>query len=303
MNSCIVYLLSPINPIDVNYFLMDGDKRFDMAKASLKNVTKVLNLPVIIFHEDFTNKEKEIMKNIYTNITFEKVDFVRPDLPFHQTPCKTSGLVNCTCNNPTVNPNYTCFRQKGYLMMCRFFSGKMQNHPALQKYDSYFRFDDDSFFINPIIDQNNFLKQFENLDYGFRSLFHEHTYKHDDLLQYTIEFCKKNKLDISNISRQFMKNNKYSGLAPYNNFHFSKLSLWKHPIIIKYIEEIDKVNGYLLKGWLDANIHAMIIFLLCPVIGLKCNVVTNFGYRHNKHFSRLNDIYIDYKTHESFYPK
>mgnify|MGYP001997818112 CR=1 FL=1 len=62
------------------------------------------------------------------------------------------------------NPNSICFRPKGYLMMCRFFSGEMQKHPALQKYDGYIRFDDDSFLIEPFISQNNFYYKLYSID-------------------------------------------------------------------------------------------------------------------------------------------
>ena len=103
MNSkkiCIVYLASPIKNI-----LSTGDKRIDMLYQSLKNVTTVLQLPVIIFHEDFTEQIMSYLKNIYKDIIFSKVDFDRPDLPFvkHRRP-------------------------KGYMMMCRFFGGQMQKH-------------------------------------------------------------------------------------------------------------------------------------------------------------------------------
>jgi hypothetical protein len=40
---------------------------------------------------------------------------------------------------------------KGYMMMCRFFSGIVQKHPELQKYSHYIRLDDDSYLTDPYI--------------------------------------------------------------------------------------------------------------------------------------------------------
>ena len=57
-----------------------------------------------------------------------------------------------------------------------------------------------------------------------------------------------------------------------------------------YIDELNKINACLVQGWMDANIHAMIIFILCPLIGLPINYKTNFGYRHNRHFSIIDKV-------------
>ena len=107
-----------------------------MLQNSIKNITQYLNLPVIIFHEDFTDEIKETILNIHNNTTFEQVDMIREDLEFLQKPCITSKLSNnvCTCIKPShiKNPKDICFRPKGYLMMCRFFCGELQRHPLFK---------------------------------------------------------------------------------------------------------------------------------------------------------------------------
>jgi len=69
------------------------------------------------------------------------------------------------------------------------------------------------------------------------------------------------------------------------------------------LEEIEKINGCLDKGWMDANIHAMIIFMIFPLINIKYNIITDFGYRHNRHFSIINSHNFVYKSTEDFFPK
>uniref|UniRef100_A0A6C0EGY4 Nucleotide-diphospho-sugar transferase domain-containing protein n=1 Tax=viral metagenome TaxID=1070528 RepID=A0A6C0EGY4_9ZZZZ len=311
-NTCIVYLASRLD--DYNSILSTGESRFDMTCLSLKNVTTHLKLPVIMFHEDFTEKETTIMKNIYEDITFEKIDFIRPDLPFNQKSCITSGISDgtCTCINENIkNPRDVCFRPKGYLMMCRFFSGQMQKHTSLEKYDRYIRFDDDSFLIEPFKIQEEFLTNFNSFDYGYRSVFIERQ-DQKSLWEFTkkfcIKLCLKQKKSFSRFinyltQQRFISNGNYTGLCPYNNFHCCKLSLWKNPAIKEYIDEIESKHGCLLLGWMDANIHAMIIFVLAPLLELNIGSITDFGYRHNRHFSFLNNQHIQYRENEDFFPK
>lgn len=306
MNYCIIYLASPLN--GYNSILSTGEKRIFMLQNSIKNITQYLNLPVIIFHEDFTDDIKLEILNIYNNTSFEQVDMIRNDLLFKNKPCKTSGDYNkCSCNLNKNTKVKHCWRPKGYLMMCRFFCGELQRHPAIQKYDGYIRFDDDSFLIQPFINQNIFLQALNNNDYVFRSIFKEGQ-DQTELFNFTLQFCKSKGFDINNILNRLKKlgilngNNIYNGLAPYNNFHFCKLSLWKEPIINEYIDKIEEVGGILKKGWMDANIHAMIVFIIIPEINKKAYLFTNFGYRHNRHFSLLNNHNITYIENERFFP-
>ena len=264
-----------------------------------------------MFHEDLTDNVMCNMKKIYENTTFEKVDMIRTDLSFKQRPCLTSKVSDgeCACReHPSdKNPRRLCFRPKGYLMMCRFFSGEMQRHPAVRKYDSYIRFDDDSFLLSPFIQQEDFLNKINDYDYVFRSLFHERQGQ-SGLIDFTKDFCLKNDLDWHSRTGHLKKSGvleydgKYTGMAPYNNFHFSKLSLWRHSVVEKYVDELQAVSGCLHRGWMDANIHAMIAFVLMPLIEQKPFMFTTFGYRHNRHFSKELGTGIEYMESERFFP-
>lgn len=293
-NYCIVYLVSRLD--GYNSILSTGEKRIDMTYMSLKNNTKYLNLPVIIFHEDLTEKEMKNMRAIHSDITFEKVDFERKDLEFKNvTPCRTSGKLDiCTCKKFSCIRNKQCWRSKGYFMMCRFFCGELQEHPALQKYEGYIRFDDDSFLIEPYLETKEFLKQVSSTDYVFRSNFSD-SHSAEKIYNFTKRFCTENSLDI----RKTLFSNGYRGEAPYNNFHACKLSMWKHPVIKKFTEKLKEEKCFLTKGFMDANIHAMIISLF-PLINLNFKCITSFGYRHNYHFSAGTGISF---VEGNFFPK
>ena len=284
--TCIIWLINKIDKI----CKATGENRLIMAKNSVKNVTNYMKLPVIIFHEDFTDEVKDEFLDIYNNITFCKIDFMNNDLPYDRNVAKCG---------------------KGYMMMCRFFSGVMQSMDIFKDYDSYIRMDDDSFLIDPIIDTDKFLVEAKNYYYVNRTIFFdnpEHMTAETGLFKFTYDFCKNYNLKIDELIPRlnemgFLKNNKYTGLCPYNNFHYSKLNLWKNSIIKTYTDKIISMNGTLLYNWMDANIHAMIIYVLCPLLYISTKEITDFGYRHNRHFSKLNSNLYDFKNNVEFYPK
>ena len=284
--TCIIWLINKIDKI----CKATGENRLVMAKNSVKNITSYLKLPVIIFHEDFTEDVKKDFLNIYNNITFCIIDFQNNDLPYYKNTAKCG---------------------KGYMMMCRFFSGVMQSMDILKDYHSYIRMDDDSFLIEPFINQERFICEARKYYYTYRTVFYdnpEHINNPTGLYNFTYNFCKSNKLDIDSLIPKlqeigFLENEMYTGLSPYNNFHYTRLDLWKNLTIKKYTERIIDINGTLLYNWMDANIHGMIIFVLCPLLYIPVKVITDFGYRHNKHFAILNSNIHTFINEEEFYPK
>ena len=122
MNSCIVYLSSPQLSK-----LSTGQYRFDMLCKSIENTSTIFkNNDYIIFHEDLDISHQSTILDINNNCKFEKLDFIREELDF-----KKLG------------------RPKGYMLMCRFFSGELQKYLIENDYESYIRFDDDSFLLEP----------------------------------------------------------------------------------------------------------------------------------------------------------
>tara|TARA_Y100000389_G_scaffold90617_1_gene87168 strand:- start:215 stop:1078 length:864 start_codon:yes stop_codon:yes gene_type:complete len=287
MKTCCVYLSSPVNAL-----LSTKQKRFDMLCLSIKNTSKIFNnKDYIIFHEDFQENHINKILEINKKCKFVKLDFERKELDF-----KKYG------------------RPKGYMLMCRFFSGELQKYLIDNNYDSYIRFDDDSFLIEPSINLNTFEDEMKENDYITRTLFYDNQSKYEDkpmqkLFEFTKNFIIENGFSYNKILPKLIninfvnKNEQYTGLAPYNNFHYSKLSLWKNNLIEKYVNKLLECNGCLMNFWMDANVHAMIIFMLLPLVNKKLYFKTDFGYRHNRHFSILNSLNLRYKSNESFYPE
>lgn len=267
MNPCIIYLASPRDWMIPSREL----RRYEALKYSLSTVhPRFPNTPIYVFHEDYSDEDK-------AGLAFAVSEFFQVDF---------SGFDDVYRN---VNA------PKGYTMMCRFFSGIVQQHPALQRHSHYIRFDDDSYLLEPFLTESRVLS-YENTDYVMRSVFYE-SKPQQALFDFTIRFLKKlgmNEVDYlilrGSLQREkFLKGNSYTGKAPYNNFHVSSLRLWRHPIVSQYIQAIESVHGCLAHGWLDANIHAMIIWVLAKRYrDINVQIDTAFGYRHNLHISLPN---------------
>lgn len=277
-NWCIVYLASPRDHrvvLDKPLML-----RHDLLKASMELARRAFpDTDIYVFHEDYTVEDKAQLPHAKE---FIQVDF------------DTNTDVYVNLRN----------RPKGYMMMCRFFSGVMQKHPILQKYTHYMRLDDDSYFLKPYPDAID-VAQFLSNDYTYRSILPDKG--NVGLFDYTVEFLVKNGIPkhviyqaIKRVNGLLDHKGEYTGIAPYNNYHVSSLKLWNHPLVSAYIDSLEKDKCILTRGWMDANIHAMIIFLIAPVANLKIAESTRFGYRHNHHVSPLHTTGVYYDANLSF---
>jgi hypothetical protein len=273
MSFCIIYLASPRG----FHIYDDVSKlsRIEMLGQSLSITTR--NFPttdIYVFHEDYIQEDCDRLPGVKE---FIKVDF--------------SGFEQYRADGQR--------RPYGYLMMCRFFSGVMQSHPRLQQYTHYMRLDDDSFFLEPFLNEENVVNLLQH-DYVYRSTFGD-LQDQTSLYESTLAFLKKEgyghtipTLENELTKKKFLRNGGYTGLAPYNNFHIASQRLWQNPIVQRYIEHIEAEKGILRYGWMDANIHAMIVYILALYCGMKIHHVSWFGYRHNRHISVPNSTAVYY---------
>lgn len=281
---CIVYLVSPREHIHGKGFMNYPIEvtKMQVFKESLKTAVDYLpNYPIFVFHEDYTSFDKKSVLSIAKDrkIKFVKVDFdnYKGHKNLDEWIKKQKGFVEG--------------RPAGYRMMCRFFSGVMQNTKEISKFDYYIRMDHDSFFVEPRkLDVEECIRKYD-FDYMFRSFFTDRKEK-EALWKFTKEYAKKNGLSLKGFKSLGMLDFKgnYNGLCPYNNFHVSKTAFWKRKDVRDYLNEMEKVDGIIKLHWQDANVHAMLIGLFYPTILEK----TDFGYMHNFHYSILGSTKIHY---------
>ena len=271
MSFCILYLASPRSHHIYND--PNQESRLELINGSLHITrTHFPTTPIFVFHEDLQPED------VPDFVELIQVDF--------------SGKEN------VFNPNLR--RPYGYLMMCRFFSGIVQQHPRLKPFTHYMRLDDDSYFMEPFLTEDYVQTHLLKHDYVYRSTFGD-LQDQQSLFEFTIEFLRKEGYGnhIPTLMKElekkyFVQKGNYTGLSPYNNFHIASRRLWENPLIQRYIQAIEDANGILQKGWMDANIHGMVIYVLTLFIGMKIHHESSFGYRHNRHVSRPDSTAVDY---------
>lgn len=277
MSLCIVYLASPRS----HHIYNDPSQasRLQVLHGSLQIARGMFpSVDIFVFHEDYTEKEFISLPEV---TKFIQVDFTGHEEHY----------------NPSLRRPY------GYMMMCRFFSGVMQSHPELSPYTHYMRLDDDSYFQTPYL---QITPDTFNHDYIYRSTFGD-AQDQQSLWEFTVEFLRKEGYakHIDTLKKElrkkyFLRDDTYTGMAPYNNFHIASQKLWQNPLIQRYIQAIESCHGILRYGWMDANVHAMITRVLTLFIGMDIHVDTSFGYRHNRHVSRMGDVGVDHYEHLPF---
>ncbi len=274
MSWCIVYLASPKS----HHIFNDPNQasRLELLRASLGIVRSHFpTTDIFVFHEDYDEEQFAQLPGV--------TEFIKVDFAGQEELCNTSLR-----------------RPYGYLMMCRFFSGVMQSHPRVREYTHYMRLDDDSYFQTPYLTEEYVKTNLLKHDYVYRSVFQD-TQDQESLFQFTLDFLRKEGYGAyidtlkHELRKKFvMKGDTYNGIAPYNNFHIASQRLWQNPLIQRYISAIEESHGILQKGWMDANIHAMIVYVLTLFCGMKIHHEATFGYRHNRHVSRMDSSAVDY---------
>ena len=275
MSWCIVYLASPRS----HHIYNDPTQysRLELLQGSTTIARRLFpDTDILVFHEDYTAEDIATLPGV---TKFIQIDF--------------SGQEEF-CNRSLRRPY-------GYLMMCRFFSGIMQSHPDVTQYTHYMRLDDDSYFLEPFLTPDHVKHSLLNHDYVFRSAFRD-AQDQQSLWEFTLEFLRKEGLGVhietlkSELRKKyFLRGDWYTGLAPYNNFHIASQRLWQNPLTQRYIAALEESKGILQKGWMDANVHGMIVYVLTLFMGMKIHHDASFGYRHNVHVSVLHSDTLDFQ--------
>lgn len=275
MSWCIVYLASPRS----HHIYNDPTKysRLELLQGSVAIARNLFpTIDILVFHEDYTDEDMASLPGV---TKFISVDFTGRE-HLYTRPLR---------------------RPYGYLMMCRFFSGIMQSHPEVKAYTHYMRLDDDSYFLEPYLSEATVTQSLLQHDYVFRSTFRD-PQDQQSLWEFTVDFLRGEGYGahietLKTVLRKkyFLVKDWYTGLAPYNNFHIASQRLWQNPLTQRYIAAIEASNGIFQRGWMDANIHGMIIYVLTLFMGMKIHHDASFGYRHNVHVSVLHSDTLDYQ--------
>lgn len=237
-----------------------GWTRLDCLETSLALLRRYgPGVPAVIFHEDLEGQDVVRLQKAHPALSFEPVSFKGLEGEYRRPP------------NRGEDERVGSY---GYSMMCRFFSGIVQTHPAVTAYTHHLRLDDDSYLTSLLP-----LDRLQQADYTYRSLFQD---PHASLWRFTQEFLRL---------RGLPADASYTPDSPYTNFYAASTALWTHPIVREWASKVQE--GCLHLGWDDAQAGSCLAKLLAPSLGFQVRHEIGFTYRHNQQHTHEGQGHCD----------
>jgi len=229
------------------------------------NFNKDANYPVVVFYDDLSKAdianlltEFSLSFGFLPNIKFEKMEFSLPEGVSEDPALYTLPL--------------TQFRM-GYRHMCRFYGGKIFNHPALAKYKWYMRLDSDSFILSKIT-RDPFKVMREN-DYHYAFMEKEEydaPWACEGLWDATKKFMEENK------SRVLNNNFEWNFEVYYTNFEIVDMDFYRSTNYQDYFNYLDSTGNIFYKRWGDHCIRWLGSTMFMPSEKIWC--IKEFSYQH-----------------------
>ncbi len=234
-----------------------------------KNFTRRFKYPVLIFNDDFTNDDQHILRKIYSNLNFEKIEFEIP---------------SWIDKNQIDKDNHKV--RLGYMHMCRFFGGEIYQHEAIKNYDWYWRLDSDSYLHYRIgYDIFNFMEK-QGFIYGYIETSIKDAPRFViGLWELTKEYIHKNNIQPKFLNKYLDNNGEWDRSCFYTNFEISKLDFWRSEEYKEFYEIIDQNGGIYYYRWGDHTIHLLALSMLADEYKLHCFKDIDYshqGFRPNR---------------------
>jgi len=227
--------------------------------------------PITVFHEEsFDSTYQERLQSAVKSV---KVDFA---LVKFETP----KWIDPSTIPKTFKGWLKRHTSIGYRHMCRFFSGEVFKHPALAKYDYYWRLDDDSQYLTEVeTDPFEYMQQHGKV-YGWNIWMYESQPIAGTTLWTTTHKYLKEKSIIP--SPEFKNIETLSGgynrCHYWNNFELVDLNFFRSQAYMDYYDYLDKVGGFYLYRWGDALVRTVALKFL--VNETDVHYFDDIGYKH-----------------------
>jgi hypothetical protein len=239
-------------------------KRVPLLLQSLHSMEEYFNrlyhYPVIIFHLDYTEHEKRLISSSCSS----KITFVQ----LNESPLPSD-------------------------LRSRFYLGLMLMHPALDPYEYYWRFDEDSFLLERLTYDPFEVMQDGRYMYGYRSIVGEKPQEDEkELWRYTCEFARRHKLPLRHLKKMCGDwLGRYRGQHFYNHFEICNIPFWRGSGL--YREYFAKLDSGFKRPWDEGEVRTFACYLL-----LRPDQIHHFddiGYRHKDHYSCMKSAQVIYR--------
>jgi len=235
------------------YLARSTEKDLALLRRSLRllerNFTRHHDYPVLVFNEDFCPAlQRELQGITRSRLSFPLVEFALPDFV-----------------DRAKVPEFVFGRfGVGYRHMCRFFSGMLFLHPAMQDFDWYMRMDTDSFVRGRVANDPFARMETAGTDYGYITMLHERPEVVVGLWAAVREYATRHELDVPALRAMTTAAGDWNLLYYYNNFEICRLSFVRSAAYQDFFNYLDRTEGIYRHRWGDAPIRTMAVALLLP---------------------------------------
>eukprot|EP00906_Rhabdomonas_costata_P025831 RCo036893 len=262
--------LEASQPKGVICFLSRRERLSQLMNALQRLYAHFLSLyphyPVMIFHEDFMNEEKQALFDLFPRISlrFHRVDWKFPE---HFDRSTLPAAVSC--------PPKTSV---GYRHMCRFHA--MEVHTILSReWEWHWRLDDDSYLLGDIgYDVFRFMEENKML-YGFAGTAYEDENCIEGFYDAVNSFLTKHPEIPVGFYKAWPRNT-----IVYNNFELSHRSVFESQVYQSFFDHVDRTGRIFTHRWGDAPIKTVGVSLAVPAS--KVHRFSDIGYIHRPFLSQ-----------------
>ncbi|KAI9193322.1 nucleotide-diphospho-sugar transferase [Polychytrium aggregatum] len=183
-----------------------------------------------------------------------------------------------------------------YRHMCRWYSGWFFRHPALAKYDWYWRIEPGVHFYCDINYDPFVYMADNNKHYGFVINLLEIRETIPSLWPMVQLFALKKGIDTSPLLKFFVnEKGEYNGCHFWSNFEIARMDLWRDPLYLEFFDFLDKWGGFYYERWGDAPVHSIYVGLTLR----KENVhfFNDIGYKHESFGRCIDEGDLEYICH------
>jgi len=221
--------------------------------------------PILIFHEQgLTDNDKRKLKEKSIGI----------EITFYEFSWCTPSFINVTIEQMLYDYSIS------YRHMCRFFGGKLFQHPALLPYRYYWRLDATSHYITPIHYDLFEYMEAKQIVYGFNMIFPENIReKASGIWDVTQKYLQIKNYSKSPMMDLVLEDNIYTTWHFWDNFEIVKLSFYRDSFYQDWFELIDNAFGIYTHRWGDAPIHSVAVLAFIHN-ETKIHYFDDIGYEH-----------------------
>ena len=254
--------------------LISNSKR-DMRnlKIALKSVDEYMphdnmTTPVLLFNEGNLNEEQ---KSSIQSITERPIHF--PLVDFQQFPDEF--------NPETEEGNWKKRSKWGYQQMCRFWTTKIWEHPVLDDYSTYMRFDTDSCFTETLNEYPYLpgLPADKPYVYAANQFAKERPRFIAGLFELAKDYVALNNITVKNPELwEAVRERKII----YNNFEISNITFFRQPDVMAFQRAVSDSEpfGVFRKRWGDAPIRTLTLAIFAEATEVIWNSTIQQGYEH-----------------------